>query len=170
MKTTTLKLYSLDFAELRTWLIAGAFVVGNILLPQLMHLLPQGGMTWLPIYLFTLVGAYKYGWKAGLLTAVASPLLNHLLFGMPALGVLPVILCKSVVLALAAGLVAGRSERASLTMLALVIASYQVVGGAFEWALTGSFAAAVQDVRLGLPGIALQLFGGWFIINHLMRK
>lgn len=170
MKTTTLRLYSLDYSELRTWLVAGAFLVGNILLPQLVHLLPQGGMTWLPIYLFTLVGAYKYGWKVGLLTAVASPLANHLLFGMPALGMLPVILCKSVVLALAAGMIAARSERASLVMLALVIATYQLLGGLFEWAFTGSFALAVQDLRLGLPGIALQLFGGWFILNRLMRR
>ena len=60
MKTATLKLYSLGYAELRTWLIAGAFIAGNILLPQLAHLLPQGGVTWLPIYLFTLVAAYKF--------------------------------------------------------------------------------------------------------------
>ena len=77
---TTVKLYSLNYSEMRAYLWASLFIVGNILLPQLCHLMPQGGLIFLPIYFFTLVGAYKYGWKVGLLTAVLSPVLNHLLF------------------------------------------------------------------------------------------
>ena len=88
---TTVKLYAFGYRELRTYLAAALFVVGNIVLPQLAHLIPQGGVTWLPIYFFTLIGAYKYGWRVGLLTAVASPLLNSWLFGMPAPQVLPAI-------------------------------------------------------------------------------
>lgn len=67
-----LKLYSLEFRNSRTYLVAGIFILANIVLPQLFHLVPQGGITWLPIYFFTLVAAYKYGWKAGLLTALLS--------------------------------------------------------------------------------------------------
>ena len=69
----TLRLHSLPFSSVRTYLTAALFVIGNIALPQLLHLVPQGGVTWLPIYFFTLVGAYKYGWRVGLLTALASP-------------------------------------------------------------------------------------------------
>ena len=32
---------------------------------SLFHLIPRGGITWLPIYFFTSVGAYKYGWNIG---------------------------------------------------------------------------------------------------------
>ena len=80
----TNKLYMLSYSEAKTYWMTLLFVAGNIALPQLCHLVPQGGLTWLPIYFFTLVGAYKYGWKVGLLTALASPIVNHLLFGMPA--------------------------------------------------------------------------------------
>ena len=93
---SVVKLYSLPYSNVKTYGAALLFVIGNIALPQLFHLVPQGGMTWLPIYFFTLVGAYKYGWKVGLLTAIASPLINSALFGMPAPEVLPVILLKSV--------------------------------------------------------------------------
>ena len=86
---STVKLYSLNYSETRTYLTALIFVAGNVVLPQLFHLFPSGGTTWLPIYFFTLIGAYKYGWKAGLLTAIASPLVNSWLFGMPAPAVLP---------------------------------------------------------------------------------
>ena len=92
MKETTLNLYALDYRDMRTYMVAMLFILGNMVLPQLCHLIPQGGITWLPIYFFTLIGAYKYGWKVGLLTGVLSPILNSLFFGMPFPEVLPGIL------------------------------------------------------------------------------
>lgn len=47
---TSAKLYSLPFGNVRTYLFALLFVVGNIALPQLCHLVPAGGPTLLPIY------------------------------------------------------------------------------------------------------------------------
>ena len=98
MESTTVKLYSLNYGNVRTYLAASLFIVGNTRFPQFFHLIPQGGITWLPIYFFTLIGAYKYGWKVGLLTAVLSPIINSSLFGMPMPVVLPAILLKSVLL------------------------------------------------------------------------
>ena len=170
MQTSAVKLYSLEYNEVKTYLAAALFIVGNIALPQLCHTVHLGGPTWLPIYFFTLVGAYKYGWRVGLLTAVASPLINSVLFGMPAVAVLPAILLKSVVLALAAGWVAAHFRRASLVLLVTVVLIYQFVGSLGEWALVGSLHAALQDFRIGLPGMALQVFGGWAVINYLIRK
>ena len=148
MQTTSVKLYSLEYSEAKTYLAAALFLAGNIVLPQLFHTIRLGGPTWLPIYFFTLVGAYKYGWRAGLLTALASPVANALLFGMPA----------------------ARFRRASLALLAAVVLFYQAAGTLGEWALTGSFHAAVQDFRIGLPGMLLQIFGGWAFINFIIRK
>ena len=167
---TAVKLYSLNYNEVKTYMVAALFVVGNIVLPQLCHLIPQGGMILLPIYFFTLVAAYKYGWKAGMLTAVLSPVVNSLLFGMPAAALLPVILVKSSLLAIFAALVASRSQKVSLLMLAFVVVAYQVVGGAAEWALTGSFDAALQDFRLGYPGMLLQIGGGYAVLRYLLRR
>ena len=70
MQTTSIKLYALSFSQAKTYFVAALFILGNIVLPQLCHLIPQGGMILLPIYFFTLIGAYKYGWRVGLLTAV----------------------------------------------------------------------------------------------------
>ncbi|MBR5149495.1 MAG: ECF transporter S component [Bacteroidaceae bacterium] len=161
----TIKFYALPYNEVKTYWMALIFVAGNILLPQLCHLVPQGGATWLPIYFFTLVGAYKYGWRVGLLTAIASPLVNSLLFGMPAVAVLPAILMKSTLLAIAAGLMAQRSQKVTLLSLLGVILAYQVLGTMGEWALTGSLYLALQDFRMGLPGMTLQLFGGYLVLN-----
>jgi hypothetical protein len=161
----SINLYTLSYRDVKTYWMALLFVGGNILLPQLCHLVPQGGAIWLPIYFFTLVGAYKYGWKVGLLTAIASPLVNSLLFGMPAVAVLPAILMKSTLLAMAAGIMAQRSHKVTWFSLLAVILIYQVLGTMGEWALTGNLYLALQDFRMGLPGMALQLIGGYLVLN-----
>lgn len=170
MNNNTVRLYAYDCRESKTWLFAALFIAGNILLPQLCHFIPQGGPRLLPIYFFTLVGAYKYGWRVGLLTAVASPLINSACFGMPAPAMLPVILLKSVILALAASFVAQCFRRVTLPLLAAVVAAYQLLGGLGEWAIMGSFAAALQDWTMGLGGMLLQVAGGYLLINYLLRK
>lgn len=167
MVTQSVKLQTLNYGELKTYLFATLFIAGNIILPQLCHLMPQGGLTWLPIYFFTLVAAYKYGWKVGLLTAVASPLVNNLLFGMPADTMLPIILVKSLLLVATAGIAAKQFKAFNMLTVAAAVVAYQIVGGLVEWAMTASFTAAVQDLTIGLPGILLQIIGGYIVIKKL---
>lgn len=167
---TTVRLYSPTYREIRTYIIATLFIAGNIILPQLCHTIPQGGLIFLPIYFFTLVGACKYGWQVGLLTALLSPLVNHVLFGMPPAYALLPITVKSVVLALSAALIARRQGTVTLLSVAAAVVACQTFGSLFELALTGSYAAAIQDVRLGLPGIAIQIFGGYAVLRWLLRR
>lgn len=162
--------HSLSLGETRAWALAAIFICGNIILPQLCHLIPQGGLIWLPIYFFTLVGAYRYGLGVGLLTAIASPLVNSALFGMPAPEVVPVILVKSSLLALCGALAGARTEgQAKLAGVLLAVVCAQTVGSLAEWAMTGSAATALQDLRLGWPGILAQIFGGYAAVKALRR-
>ena len=55
MSTAVLASDKYTFGNYRTYLAAAAFVCGNILVPQLCHLIPNGGLIFLPIYFFTLV-------------------------------------------------------------------------------------------------------------------
>ena len=164
------QLYTLSLRETKASLLALAFVAGNIILPQLCHLIPQGGLIFLPIYFFTLVGAYKYGWQVGLCTAIASPIINSWLFGMPPQAMVPIILIKSILLAVAAGLTAYYTKRLSILSILGVVLTYQVLGGLAEWAMTGSLQAALQDFQLGLPGIILQIVGGYLVIKYLLKN
>lgn len=167
--TTQSRLYSLPFGDVKAYLLAALFVCGNIALPQLCHLLPNGGPTWLPIYFFTLVAAYKFGLRVGLMTAVLSPVLNHLLFAMPAAAVLPAILVKSCLLAGVSAWLARRVGRVSFGALLVAILAYQVVGTLCEWALCGSLSVAVQDFRMGVPGLLLQWVGGYYVLRILNK-
>ncbi|MBQ5689566.1 MAG: ECF transporter S component [Bacteroidales bacterium] len=160
-----IRIYNYGLNELKTYLFVFLFVAGNIILPQLCHLIPDGGKMFLPIYFFTLIASYKYGVKVGLMTAVLSPVVNSLFFGMPALALLPAILIKSVVLALAASFVANKTQKVSIVNLLIVVLAYQCVGTLAEWAMTSSFYVAIQDFRLGIPGMLLQLFGTYFLLK-----
>ena len=105
----------------------------------------------------------------GLLTAVLSPLINSMLFGMPLPEVLPAILSKSILLAAAAGYAAYRFGKISLLILTGGVLSYQVAGSLVEWAIAGNFFTAIQDFRIGIPGMLLQIFGGYIVLK-LMTK
>lgn len=170
METKTLKLYSLNYSQAKTYLVVALFVVGNLVLPQLFHIIPSGGKIFLPIYFFTLIAAYKYGWKAGLLTAILSPLVNALLFGMPHMGALPIILIKSGLLAVAAGYAAHKFGKITIPVLIGVVLSYQIVGCMAEWIMEKSFFEGIQDFRLAIPGMLLQIFGGYFVLKAIAKK
>ncbi|MDR0824043.1 MAG: ECF transporter S component [Prevotella sp.] len=169
METTTVKLYSFTYKEAKTYLFALLFIVGNIALPQICHLVPGGGLTWLPIYFFTLIAAYKYGLRVGLLTAILSPLVNNLLFGMPAIDILPAILIKSTLLAGAAAYAAHRLQKISLLGIIAAVLAYQVIGTLIEWAIVRDFIVAIQDFRIGIPGMLVQIFGGYALLKAIAK-
>ncbi|MDR1417224.1 MAG: ECF transporter S component [Prevotellaceae bacterium] len=165
----TAKFYSLSYKELKTYLFALAFIAGNVLLPQLCHLAPGGGLMWLPIYFFTLIAAYKYGIHVGLLTAIASPLVNSLLFGMPLVAALPVIVIKSTLLAVGAAYAARLSGKVSLLAIAAAVVAYQLVGTLIEWAIVADFFKALQDLKIGYPGLLAQVFLGYAVLKALAK-
>ena len=166
--TATLPVSRFGFTSARTYLATVIFILGNIAVPQLCHLIPDGGLMLLPIYFFTLVGAFVCGWKVGIMTAVLSPLVNCLLFGMPPVESLPAILVKSCALVLAIEIVSRKMDFSILAVAAAVVA-YQAVGMLFEFLLDLNFLHALQDVRIGWPGILIQIFGGYFAVL-LIRK
>ena len=166
---TTAKLNYLSLGNSKTYVLASLFVLGNLVFPQLAHLIPQGGLIFLPIYFFTLIAAYKYGLFVGMLTAISSPLINSLFFGMPPVAVLPAIMIKSVVLVLAACLAAKYFGKVSFLGVVLAVFAYQFVGTAFEWILTQNLHIALQDIRLGFPGILIQIIGGYLVLKFMKR-
>lgn len=167
---TTFRQITFSITNVKTYLFSTLFVVGNLVLPQICHLVPDGGRIFLPIYFFTLIASYKFGLKVGLLTAIFSPLMNYLFFGMPILAMLPVILVKSSLLAIVAAWIANKSQSVSLLLIALTVLSYQVLGGLAEWIITANFMAALQDFRLGFPGILFQWIAGWGILKLIAKK
>jgi hypothetical protein len=164
---TSVKLYSLNYDEAKTYLWVAVFVACNMVLPQVFHLIPQGGIIFSPLSLVILAGAYKLGWKTGLLAAVLSPLVNHFAFGLPQWGVLQVMTLKLAVLALVAGMAAQYFKTISLPLIVGVVLVSEAIGCLGELLLTGAVDATVADVVIGWPGLLMQIFGAWLIVKYL---
>jgi len=163
----SVRLYALNYDEVKTYLWAAVFVACNMVLPQLFHLIPQGGVIFSPLSLVILAGAYKFGWKTGLLAAVLSPVVNHFAFGMPQWSVLQVMTLKLAVLAIVAGLAAQRFKTVSLSLIIGVVLVSMAIGCLGEFLLTGGIDATIADFTIGWPGLLLQVFGAWLIVKYL---
>lgn len=161
------RLYAFNYDEVKTYLWAMAFVACNLVLPQVFHLIPQGGVIFSPLSLVILAGAYKFGWKTGLLAALLSPIVNHLLTGMPAMAVLPVMTLKLAILALVAGFTAQHFKTVSLPLIIGVVIVNKAIGCFGELLLTGGIDATIADFTIGWPGLLLQVIGAWLILTKL---
>jgi len=129
------------------------FIAGNIALPYLFHLVPGGGIAFLPIYWFTLTGVMACGLTAGLSAALLSPLLGWLIFGAPAAVMLPDMLLKGTVLALCAAFISRRLGN-NIPAAALSVCTAWLLSALAEWPFTGA-AYAFQDFVTGVPGLVL---------------
>ena len=143
--TTNTKLYTLNYSEAQTYLWAAAFIAANTLLPQLFHLIPQGGIIFAPLSFVILAGAYKFGWKTGLLAL------------------------KLAFLALAAGMTAQYFKKVTIPLLIGVVLVAELLGGIAEWALTGGIEATIADFTIGWPGLLLQVFGTWAVLKLINK-
>lgn len=160
------RLYALNFDEAKTYLWATVFVACNLVLPQVFHLIPQGGIIFAPLSFVILAGAYKFGWKTGLMAALLTPLVNHVITGMPAWSMLSVMTLKLAALAIVAGLAAQHFKTANLLLLVGVVLVGNAIGAIGELLLTGGIAATITDFTIGWPGLLLQVFGTWFILKY----
>lgn len=158
---------TLGLRDLRLYGFVAIFTIGNLVAPLAVHSLPQGGLIFLPIFFFTLVAAYRFGFAAGALTGLASPLLNHALTGMPPTEMLVSVLAKSLLIAAIAALLASRSRRLDLWLLLLAAAVMQVAGFGFDLARGGTVSAGLDALRLGIPGVAIMGFGGYAVLRLL---
>lgn len=160
------RLYALNFDEAKTYLWATVFVACNLVLPQVFHLIPQGGIIFAPLSFVILAGAYKFGWKTGLMAALLTPLVNHVITGMPAWSMLSVMTLKLAALAIVSGLAAQHFKTANLLLLVGVVLVGNAIGAIGELLLTGGIAATITDFTIGWPGLLLQVFGTWFILKY----
>jgi hypothetical protein len=166
---TTVNSRPLGLADWRLYAFSALFALGNLLVPLALHAVPNAGQVFLPMFFFTLLAAWQFGPLAGLAVAVASPLLNHALSGMPVAAMLPVVLSKSVVLALAASLLSLRTRAVSLPGILAAVLAMQAAGFAAERLAGLPLEASWAMIRLAVPGMLIMLLAGFAVLRLLNR-
>jgi hypothetical protein len=162
---TTISSKALSLYDARAWMWAAAMVAGNLLFPQLCHLMPLGGKMLLPVMLFTLIAAVRFGTGCAVLTAILSPLAGYAVFGAPSGDILSAVLVKSLVIALAFGLWGRYRGFSALSLAGLVIAC-QLICFPIEGALLFGFATSWNDLLLSVPGMLLQWVVAMTVIKY----
>lgn len=148
----------LHFFSLKLYLVSSLFITGNLVLPIVAHYFGLAGQVFLPIYFFSLLGGLLFGWRCGLLVGLLSPLISYLISGMPLFFILPFVVFKSVLLGTTSGYLREKWHQMNpFFCAATVIFSTQALGILFIYLLTKNFNLAFADIKIGFPGLLLQL-------------
>jgi len=153
---------TLNFNQLKFYIVILIFVTLSVLTPAFLHTFSIGGRIVLPLYFFVLIAGYQFGWKAGVLTALLSPILSNLISGMPTEFILILVILKSIILGFSAGIIAKTLKQISFKGIFLSILIYQILGLIIEFLLSGQINLFISDITVGYPGLLIQLFGGYF--------
>lgn len=157
---------ALSLRNTSLYLWATVFTAGNILLPQLCHMVNLGGKAFLPIMFFTLIAAARFGVKCGLLTAVVSPLLSMALFGMPSGIMLGAVIFKSLLIAGVIGFWQYKGYSFNILNIILLVIAYQIIGFAIEGAVFFGYATSWSDLLISWPGALVQMVTLWVVTRR----
>lgn len=146
-------------------MLTALFIAANIGLPHLFHLIPGGGIMFLPIYFFTAFAAVSYGRWTGILTGVMSPLLGYLIFGAPQAFMIPDMILKGVILSatLAYVLALLHTIKAKAFAIPFTVIVAWMMAGVLELPFR-SHEVAFQDFFTGIPGMILMTIAGWIAL------
>lgn len=139
----------------------------GVVLPQALHAVPNAGNVLLPMHIPVLLCGLCCSWSYGLGCGILTPLMSHLISGMPPAAVLPAMICELAAYGLISGLTAKYIRTGKRTIdIYIQLISAMLIGrvvygianalifraGAYsmEVFLTAAFVTA-------LPGIVIQL-------------
>jgi len=137
------------------------FVTLAVALPWLAHQFNLAGPTFLPMHLFVLTAGLLFGWRAGLMVGLFTPLVSYLTSGMPLAPVLPQITLEVMAYGFFAGLFREKLKLNIYFSLLLALLAGRLILLTTVWILGTSFLASLtaleKAITLGWPGILIQL-------------
>lgn len=161
----------LRYTDIRSYVLTLVSVSLAVSVPWVFHQFHLAGPTFLPMHIFVLIAGLAFGWRAGLIVGLFTPLASYAVSGMPVLRILP----QTVVELSAYGLVAGiLREKFNLRVVWSLVGA--MIGGRLALCLTvliiylvagesysplgleaNPFIAVWSVMKQGWPGIVIQL-------------
>ncbi len=161
----------LKYSDIRSFVITLVFVSLNLWVPWVLHQFHLAGPTFLPMHFFVLIAGLGFGWRAGLIVGLLTPLASYAISGMPPLRILPQVVVElsayglvagmlreklnlRVIWALLGAMIAGR-----LALYVAVLVIYLILAKTYSpLGLEANPLLVVWSViRQGWPGMAIQL-------------
>ncbi len=161
----------LRYTDIRSYLLTALFVMLSVLVPWAFHQFHLAGPTFLPMHIFVLIAGLLFGWRAGLIVGLFTPLASYAVSGMPALTILPQIIIELSAYGSIAGMLRekynlravwsllGAMLGGRIASLLTIMAIYLVAGQSYSplGMEASPLAAFWSTVKQGWPGIVIQL-------------
>ena len=162
---------ALKYKDIRSYLVTAAFVILAVFLPWVFHQFHLAGATFLPMHIFVILAGLLFGWRAGLLVGLFTPVTSYFISGMPALNVLPQVVIEVSAYGLIVGLLREKYHLRTIwsllgaiiggrMALLLAISIIYFIGGQSYSPLgpeVNPLASFWSTVKQGWPGLAIQL-------------
>jgi thiamine transporter ThiT len=161
----------LKYSDVRSYLLTFIFIALSILVPWGFHQFHLAGATFLPMHIFVLMAGLMFGWRAGLIVGLVTPLSSNIISGMPVLEILPQIVVELSTYGLVAGVLReklkigviwsllGAMVAGRLALFLYIVITYLIIREVYSpLGLEASPVASVwASIRQGWPGIVIQL-------------
>jgi LytS/YehU family sensor histidine kinase len=169
-KTPSLPI-SLRYKDIRSYLLTAAFIMLAVVVPWVFHQFHLAGPTFLPMHIFVLIAGLLFGWRAGLLVGLFTPLVSYFVSSMPALNILPQVVIEVSAYGFIAGILRekynlraiwsllGAMIGGRLALLLAISIIYLVAGQNYSpiGMATNPLASFWSTVQQGWPGLLIQL-------------
>lgn len=154
-------------SKTRKLVLTALFIAIGVVLPQAFHAIPNAGSIFLPMHIPVLIAGFAVGPLFGAICGILTPILSHLIFGMPPAMMLAQMICELAVYGFMTGLlnslikiknpVAKNYAVLILSMLSGRLA-YGILNALIFKAGSYSLQAWLSAAFItALPGIAIQL-------------
>jgi hypothetical protein len=161
----------LKYTDIRSYVATGVFVAMAVLVPWIFHQYHLAGPTFLPMHIFILIAGLVFGWRAGLIVGLLTPLASYTISGMPALQILPQTAAELSTYGLVAGILRerfnlrviwsllGAMVAGRLALCLAVLGIYYFVGEIYSplGLEAKPLSVLFSVVKQGWPGIVIQL-------------
>lgn len=161
----------LKYNDIRSYALTAVFVLAAVAVPWVFHQFRLAGPTFLPMHIFVLIGGLVFGWRAGLIIGLFTPLVSYAISGMPVLRLLPQIVIELSAYGLIAGILRekynlraiwsllGAMIGGRLALLLALLTIYFVAGESYSplGLETNPFVAFWSVIEQGWPGIVVQM-------------
>jgi len=164
-------LMALKYNDIRSYVLTVVFVMLAVFVPWVFHQFHLAGPTFLPMHIFVLIAGLLFGWRAGLIVGLLTPLVSYFISGMPVLNVLPQIVIELSAYGFIAGILREKYDLRTIwsllgaivggriALLLAILVIYLVTGQTYSplGIEANPFAAFWSVIKQGWPGILLQL-------------
>lgn len=157
--------------------IIGTFLLSGIgvALPRIFHILAgeSAGATFLPMHIAVLIAALTFGTISSTIVAGSSVVFSYLLTGMPSIARLPYMLIELVIYAVILSLFNKKFNSYISLILTIVLGRVLYAGILFAsvniLGLSSYGISVIESVKMGIPGIIVQLICVSFIASSLKK-